>query len=98
MMKINESTYPLENGKLGKVAVFIYHGSGDPQPNLRYAVRKYVGDKGHGPTIRQIMDDCYVSSTSVVEYHLRKLEEQGRIERPKNKNGRALARLMKVRS
>jgi len=41
-LKINESTYNLENGKKGKVAVFIYAGSHDPRPIIDSAIRIYV--------------------------------------------------------
>jgi SOS-response transcriptional repressor LexA len=38
-----------------------------------------VRDKSSSPTIREIMAGCEVSSTSVVSYHLKKLESAGKI-------------------
>lgn len=61
-------------------------------------LRRYVGEFGHGPTIREIQGACNISSTSVVEYHLIILEDKQLIERSRDENGRALARLLKVRS
>ena len=43
-LTINESEYNLQNGKKGKVAVFIYHGSGEPAKFLKYAIKSYVED------------------------------------------------------
>mgnify|MGYP001501794511 CR=1 FL=1 len=43
-LTINESTFPLENGGFGKVAVFIYSGDRDPKPILEEAARLYVDD------------------------------------------------------
>jgi spermidine synthase len=43
-LTINESEYNLENGKKGKVAVFLYSGSGDPIKILHNAIKSYVGD------------------------------------------------------
>ncbi|MCD4751907.1 MAG: winged helix DNA-binding protein [Anaerolineaceae bacterium] len=59
-------------------------------------LRRYVGEHDHGPTIRQIMDALNVSSTSVVEYHLVALEKRGQIQRGRDINGRAQARLLNV--
>lgn len=44
-LSINESDYALENDKgKGRVAVFLYSGSGDPIKILNYAVKSYVDD------------------------------------------------------
>ena len=37
---------------------------------------------GNSPTFREIMEDCGISSTSVVLYYLNKLEQRGLIRRP----------------
>ena len=43
-IRINESTFPLKDGGVGKIAVFIYTGSADPRYVLQGAVKQYVGD------------------------------------------------------
>lgn len=43
-LTINESTFPLENGGVGKVAVFLYSGDLDPRPILEWAAKAYVDD------------------------------------------------------
>lgn len=65
-MRINEAEYKLENGEKGKIAVFLYGGSGDPAAHLNLAVSKYVGDNNYyefiedhlsNPWMRVIMSD-----------------------------------------
>jgi hypothetical protein len=41
-LTINESEFPLENGKWGKIAVFLYSGPRDPRPILDGAVEEYT--------------------------------------------------------
>ena len=41
-------------------------------------VKTYVRDHGYPPTVREIGTAVGISSTSVVDYHLRALERQGR--------------------
>jgi hypothetical protein len=41
-LTINESEYLLENGKMGKIAVFLYSGSGEPSRILDGAVHEYT--------------------------------------------------------
>lgn len=43
-IRINEATFPLANGGVGKIAVFIYGGTGDPRAHLYCALQEYVGD------------------------------------------------------
>ncbi len=43
---------------------------------LQY-VRLYHSRHGFSPSIRDIVNDCGISSTSVVAYNLKKLEEDG---------------------
>ena len=47
---------------------------------LRY-VREFVDAHGYGPTVREIRDALEISSTSVVHYHLSRLERQWLITR-----------------
>lgn len=44
----------------------------------------YVDRKGRPPTIREIGEKCNISSTSVVNYNLNRLSEQGYLEREKD--------------
>ncbi len=44
-------------------------------------LRAFVSDKDYPPSIRDIQEGCGISSTSVVDYNLRKLEEKGYIRR-----------------
>jgi len=41
-LTINEAEYDLENGSKGKVAVFLYYGSGEPSKVLNFAIHSYV--------------------------------------------------------
>ena len=44
-------------------------------------VTEFLNDKGYPPTIRDIAAGCAISSTSVVAYNLKKLEQAGYIRR-----------------
>ena len=44
-------------------------------------IRGFIALKHYAPTYREIRDGLQISSTSVVEYHLRKLERAGQIGR-----------------
>ena len=44
-------------------------------------LRKFRQDKDYPPTIRDILNGCRVSSTSVVDYNLKILEREGHIRR-----------------
>ena len=44
-------------------------------------LRNFIEDKDYPPSIRDIQDGCGISSTSVVDYNLRKLEEKNYIRR-----------------
>lgn len=57
---INESEYDLENGEKGKLAVFLYGGSGDPFVNLNMAISSYVGDNSYYEFIDANMDNPWM--------------------------------------
>ena len=42
--------------------------------------------KGYAPTVKEIADNCGITSLSVVQYHLDQLEQTGLIRRDKNKS------------
>lgn len=44
-------------------------------------LRTYIEEHDYPPSIRDIQEGCNISSTSVVDYNLRKLEEKGYIRR-----------------
>lgn len=48
-------------------------------------IAKFVRDNGYPPTMREMATGVWVSSTSTVRYHLKKLEEKGLIERQPRK-------------
>ena len=51
------------------------------QQNILNYIRQYVGENGRPPTIREIGAATHISSTSVVNYNLGKLEEKGLLDR-----------------
>src|SRR3989304_4407701 len=51
------------------------------QQRIMGFIRSFWGDKGYPPTIRDIVNGCDVSSTSVVNYNLNILEREGYIRR-----------------
>ena len=44
-------------------------------------VRDFTAERGYAPTVREIQKACWISSTSMVGYHLCALERQGHIKR-----------------
>jgi len=71
-IKINEATYPLKNGKIGKIAVLMYCGDGDPRPNLDWAVSQYVGDEDYFEAIDSGLDNPW---TRVVISNINDMEQ-----------------------
>jgi repressor LexA len=51
------------------------------QDQILEFLRAFIEDKDYPPSIRDIQEGCGISSTSVVDYNLRKLEEKGFIRR-----------------
>jgi repressor LexA len=54
--------------------------AGKQQQILEF-LRTFIEDKDYPPSIRDIQEGCSISSTSVVDYNLRKLEEKNFIRR-----------------
>ena len=46
----------------------------------------YMSEHGYPPSIRELMNEMNVKSTSTIFYYLSKLEDSGKIKRNKNKN------------
>lgn len=44
-------------------------------------IRDFLGDRGYAPTVRDVMKGCNISTPSLVQYHLDKLEKEGYIQR-----------------
>ena len=44
-LTINKAEYNLENGKKGKIAIFLYNGKSNPEAILNLAVNQYLGKK-----------------------------------------------------
>jgi len=44
-------------------------------------IGEFMEDRGYPPTVRDIMRSCGISSTAVVQHHLRMLEKEGYINR-----------------
>jgi len=51
------------------------------QAQILEFLRTFIEDKDYPPSIRDIQEGCSISSTSVVDYNLRKLEEKNYIRR-----------------
>ena len=59
-LTINEAEYFLENEGKGKIAVFIYAGSGEPKQFLDYAVSEYVETNAHHVLIDANLDNPWM--------------------------------------
>jgi len=57
--------------------------TGAPSTRLRILdfIRKFLDKRGYAPTVRDIARGCNISTPSVVQHHLNKLESQGHIYR-----------------
>ena len=51
------------------------------QQRILEFLREFIVDKDYPPSIRDIQQGCAISSTSVVDYNLKRLEERGYIRR-----------------
>ncbi len=53
----------------------------DKQQRIINYIDRFLNDRGYPPSIRDIQTGCDISSTSVVDYNLKILEERGHIRR-----------------
>jgi len=53
----------------------------DKRNRIMNFIKEFIDDRGYAPTIAEIQSGCEISSKSVVEYHLKALEREGRIKR-----------------
>jgi repressor LexA len=56
-------------------------GLSDKQQKIYRYIQQFMQDNGYPPAIRNIQNDLNISSTSVVAYNLKKLEERGLLTR-----------------
>lgn len=72
------------------------------QTKIMEYIRDFIDENDYPPSVRDIQRGCGVSSTSVVDYNLRRLEEKGVLERDREVSrgiklpGRARARTVDV--
>lgn len=57
------------------------NGISEKQENILEVIWNYLQDKSRPPTVREIVSEAHISSTSVVDYNLGKLEDKGLITR-----------------
>jgi len=60
------------------------HDLSPRQAKILDFLRSYIEERDYPPSIREIQEACGISSTSVVDYNLRKLEEKGYIRRDRD--------------
>ena len=53
----------------------------DKQKDILIFIEEFINDYGYPPTIRDIQNNCEISSTSVVKYNLDRLQEKGLMTR-----------------
>ena len=53
----------------------------DKQKDILIIIEEFINDFGYPPTIRDIQNNCDISSTSVVKYNLDRLQEKGLMTR-----------------
>jgi SOS-response transcriptional repressor LexA len=49
----------------------------DQQQRILECIRDFIQERGYPPTVRDIARELGISSTSVVDYHLKRLEQAG---------------------
>jgi repressor LexA len=57
----------------------------DIRTDLLEYIKSYIVEHGYAPSIREMRDECGISSTSVVDYHLKKMVREGTIKKDDNK-------------
>ncbi|MBI4284419.1 MAG: repressor LexA [Chloroflexi bacterium] len=53
----------------------------DTRQRILSFIRDFVAERGYAPTVRDIVKGCHISTTSVVQHHLNRLEKDGQIQR-----------------
>lgn len=52
----------------------------DTRARVLIAIESHWAENGYAPTLRDIQEAANISSTSVVSYHLKRLEAMGKIK------------------
>ena len=68
-------------------------GLSDKQQRILKFLAEFIQERDYPPSIRDIQSGCEISSTSVVDYNLKRLEEKGFIRRD-----REVSRALELRS
>jgi SOS-response transcriptional repressor LexA len=56
----------------------------EKQERIYTFIRTFIQMHGYSPSVREIQNTCEISSSSLVQHHLKGLEERGRITRSPN--------------
>lgn len=56
-------------------------GSSPKQQRILEFLRQFIAERGYPPTVREVVQGCGLSSTSVADYNLRLLARQGHFKR-----------------
>lgn len=56
-------------------------GMNQTRQKIMEYIREFYDERGYAPTVRDIMKGCNLSSTAVVQHHLKVLESEHQIER-----------------
>lgn len=56
----------------------------DRQKEVYLKIKKYIEKKGYSPTIRELCDLCYVSSTATMHDMLERIKQKGYIDYQKS--------------
>ncbi len=56
-------------------------GVSETRDRVLQFIHDFIDDRGYAPTVRDIVKGCHLSSTAVVQHHLKILERQGHLRR-----------------
>ncbi len=56
-------------------------GESETRKRILQFIGDFIADRGYAPTVRDIVKGCRLSSTAVVQHHLKILEKQGYLRR-----------------
>ena len=56
----------------------------DKQKSILHFITRFISDRGYSPSVRDVAQNCGISSSSVAQYHLNALEQKGYINRSRD--------------
>ena len=56
----------------------------DRQKSILDFITRFISDQGYSPSVRDVVQNCGISSSSVAQYHLNALERKGYISRSRD--------------